>query len=266
MNRLTSSVIISTYNRPSYLERVVSGYLGQTLPPDEIIIADDGSTESTAAVISNFQKAARTPVRHVWHEDLGFRLAAIRNRAIAASSGDYLIFADDDAVPSAQFVEDHLRYAEKGFFIQGHRVMLGSAISSTFVMNEGYFMNVALLSVAGKAGNALNALRPPFPVIRRSQSLKAIRGCNMSFFRSDLIEVNGFNEDFTGWGKEDSELVVRLYRKGIWRKDLKFRACCFHLHHDNYDRGNLERNINLLEAAQKDNTIYCRNGVDKYLI
>ena len=86
----------------------------------------------------------------------------------------------------------------------------------------------------------------------------------MSLFRQDFLAVNGFNEDFVGWGKEDSELAVRLYKQGLLRKDLKFRACCFHLYHQHYSREDLDRNIALLEAAMQSTTVYCANGVDKY--
>jgi glycosyltransferase involved in cell wall biosynthesis len=265
MSGLKSSVIISTYNRPAYLERVLEGYLLQTTPPGEIIVADDGSTEETAALIRRFRAESAVDIRHVWHEDKGFRLAAIRNRAIAAGAGEYLIFADDDAVPSKRFVEDHLRFAEAHCFIQGHRVMLGKEISATFSVRDSGFASLLSPALRGRIGNVINALRPPAPLIKRSQDMKGIRGCNMSFYRADLLAVNGFNEDFVGWGKEDSELAVRLYRNGVWRKDLKFRACCFHLYHDNYGRDKLEHNIGLLEAARKDTLIYCANGVDKYL-
>jgi glycosyltransferase involved in cell wall biosynthesis len=260
-----ASVIISTYNRPSYLERVIEGYLRQSMSPFEIIIADDGSTDETTQRIAALQGSSPVKIRHVWHEDLGFRLAAIRNKAAAASTGEHLIFCDDDSIPSQRLVEDHLRYAEKNCFIQGHRVLLGDAISEVFRIGDGALPKLLQIATAGQAGNMINALRLPVPLIRKSKSMKGIRGCNISLFRSDFFAVNGFNEDFIGWGKEDSELVVRLYKRGLLRKDLKFRACCFHLYHTHYSSDKLERNIKLLEAAQNSDTVYCPNGLDKYL-
>ncbi|HTZ17984.1 MAG TPA: glycosyltransferase family 2 protein [Dissulfurispiraceae bacterium] len=262
---LRVSVIISTFNRPSYLERAVEGYLHQSMSPAEIIIADDGSTDETAQKIRALQASSPIEIRHVWHEDLGFRAAAIRNKAAAAGSGDYIIFSDDDSIPSHRLVEDHLKYAETGCFIQGHRVLLGEDISKTFRMDDGSLPNLLRLTVAGQASNVINAVRFPFPLVRKSTSMRGVRSCNMSLYRQDFLAVNGFNEDFVGWGKEDSELVVRLYKHGLLRKDLKFRACCFHLYHPHYSRDNLERNIRLLEAAQQDTTVYCTNGADKYL-
>jgi glycosyltransferase involved in cell wall biosynthesis len=259
------SVIISTYNRPEYLQRTIEGYLYQSQLPDEIVIADDGSTEETASLILSLSKNSPVKILHVWHEDKGFRLAKIRNKAIAKSSGAYLILCDDDSIPSHTMVEDHLKFSEKGYFIQGHRVLLGETISKDFTFKDISLMNLLYLRLKGQATNILNAFRLPLPLIKVSQSLKGIRGCNMSFFRKDIIAVNGFNEDFKGWGKEDSELVVRFYKYGLKRKDLKFRACCYHLYHKHYSKDNLKRNLALLEKAKSEKGYFCKNGIDKYL-
>lgn len=259
------SVVISTYNRPDYLTRVIEGYLSQTRLPDEIIIADDGSRDDTAAMVAALRAAANVPIVHVWHEDRGFRAARIRNKAVARSSGQYIILCDDDCIPAAALVEDHLRYSRQGCFIQGHRVLLGAGISDSFSLEDRSLLRLLDLARKGQANNIKNALRLPLPLVRISQSLRGIRSCNMSFYRNDFIAVNGFNEDFEGWGKEDSELAVRLYKYGLKRKDLKFRACCYHLFHPYYDRDNLERNIGLLEKAQVASGYFCSNGVDKYL-
>lgn len=258
------SVIISTYNRPHYLERTIEGYLHQTCPPDEIVVADDGSTINTARRVGEMAAISNISIRHVWHEDEGFRAAAIRNKAVAASAGEYLIFCDDDSIPSCFLVEDHLQYAERGHFIQGHRVLLAERTSEHFRQKNATSATLFLLALQGKAANVSNAFRLPVPLIRRSSSMRGIRSCNMSIFRKDFLAVNGFNEDFVGWGKEDSELAVRLYKNGLYRKDLKFRACCFHLYHKQYSRENLEQNVRLLRASV-DAPAFCANGVNKYL-
>ncbi len=258
------SVIISTYNRPHYLERTIEGYLHQTRLPDEIVVADDGSAEATALRIGEMTAMSSIAIKHVWHEDKGFRAAAIRNKAVAASSGEYLIFCDDDSIPSRALVADHLQYAESGHFIQGHRVLLGEHASQHFRQRDGTNSAFIWLALQGKAGNVTNAFRFPLPLIRRSLSMRGIRSCNMSLFRKDFLSVNGFNEDFVGWGKEDSELALRLYKHGLRRKDLKFRACCFHLHHKHFSRENLEKNVQRLQASVNE-PAFCPNGIDKHL-
>ena len=259
------SIVITTYNRPDYLRKVIEGYMNQTILPHEIVIADDGSTHETGLTIKRLQQSSNIKIFHVWHEHNGFRAATIRNKAIASSSGDYIIVSDDDSIPCRTLVEDHITHAEKGYFIQGHRVLLGKHISKEFTFWDISFKKLFLLYIKGEAKNILNAIQLPFPLIRISQSLKGIRSCNMSFFKNDFINVNGFNEDFIGWGKEDSELVVRFYKYGLKRKDIKFRANSYHLYHTHYDRSNLPKNVLLLRQSIGQKEYYCKNGVDKYL-
>lgn len=262
---MKSSVIVSTYNRPHYLERVIEGFLNQKILPTEIIVADDGSKDETGLLVRQYAGRSPVAIKHVWHPDEGFRAAAIRNRAAARSEGEYLIFTDDDCVPCSRFVEDHLSLAEHGCFIQGHRVLLGEHASDGFSFRKISVPGLFLMGLKKDASNVINAVRLPFPMIRKSESMRGIRSCNMSMFGKDFFSVNGFNEDFLGWGKEDSELVARLYKLGVKRKDVKFRACCFHLFHELYDRGNVDRNIALLQESIKKVEHYCKNGVDKYL-
>ncbi len=260
-----ASVIISTYNRPCYLRRVLEGYLQQSRLPAEIVVAEDGSGDETAGLLEDLRQHAAIPMLHIWQEDTGFRKARILNRAIAHSFGDYLILCDDDCIPIPTLVEDHLNCAEEGCFLQGHRVLLAPAISETFAFQDTQFFRAVSLGLRNQAQNVLNALRLPLVFARKSRSLRGIRGCNMSLFRKDFLAVNGFNEEFEGWGKEDSELVVRLYKYGLKRKDLRFQGSCYHLYHVSYSRENLERNLYLLERTQKETAYRCRKGIDQYL-
>lgn len=261
---MKASVVVTTYNNPDYLARVLEGFANQSRPPDEILIADDGSTDETSRTIKDMATGSPVRMTHIWHEDLGFRAARIRNRAIVASSGEYIILSDGDTIPSARLVEDHLRYAEKGHFIQGHRVLLGPEASRKFRFTDISATKLARLLLSGQAGNATNALRPPVPVVRRSTRRTGIRSCNMSFFRRDIFAVNGFNEDFEGWGREDSELAERFYKYGLRRKDVRFRCCCFHLYHSDFGRERLGENTRLLEETAGGGSHLCANGIDKY--
>lgn len=260
------AVIVTTYNRPDYLGRTLAGYLNQTHPPDEIVIADDGSTEETARLVTKIKQETAIDIRHVWQEDRGFRAARIRNKAVAHSRGEYIIPADDDSIPSPNLVLDHVKYAERGHFIQGHRVLLGPALSACFSRQDISPWRLVVYGLAGKAQNISNAFTMPWPLVVKSRKLSGIRSCNMSFFRSDFLAVNGFNQDFTGWGKEDSELVVRFYKYGLKRKDIRFRAASFHLHHAEFSRGNLLVNQELLAEAGKAEGYYCPNGINQFLM
>lgn len=256
------SVIMTTYNRPEALERVFDGLRGQTRLPDEVIVADDGSGPETAALLERFSETSPFPLHHVWHADEGFRAASIRNKAILKSVGNYILSLDGDCVPERHFIEDHGRLAKPGFFYQGRRMLVSQALSGTFAFNRAdtAWKKLKLL-ISGQIGNGHHMARLPWlpPII--STSLDGVMSCNMGFFRDDLIAVNGFNEDFKGWGREDSELAVRLFNYGLKRKSHPFMAICFHLWHPENDRSRLSDNDELLAAVKSATDYTCKNGI-----
>jgi glycosyltransferase involved in cell wall biosynthesis len=257
------SVIITTYNRPDALVRVLEGLSRQTQLPDEVVIADDGSGPNTAATIERCAGFSPFPLEHVWHPDRGFRVAAIRNQAIHRSTGDSIIFLDGDCVPERHFIQDHARLAERGFFYQGRRMLVSRKLSPTFtVCQADTFWQKMQLLVSGQIANRHHLMRLPWLPPRRSTSLNGVLGCNMGVFRDDLYAVNGFNEDFEGWGREDSELAVRLYHYGLKRKTHRFAAICFHLWHTQNDRKRLFTNDALLAQMMATKTSFCARGLN----
>ena len=263
-HRLTTSVLITTYNRPDTLIKVLEALCLQTRPADEIIVADDGSGPETLVMIRRFEKDFRRAIDHVRQEDRGFRAARIRNKAVNRSKGEYIILLDGDCIPSKHFVQDHLALAERKTFLQGKRILVGKEISDGFtVADTRKTLKLIRHALSGRLSNSHHLIRlPGFPALRnRNQS--GIRSCNMSFFREDLFAVNGFNEDFTGWGREDSELAVRFYRYGLKRKSHPFMAICFHLWHEQNSIENLKVNDAILENSARSKEYYCKNGLEK---
>ncbi|UCG59730.1 MAG: glycosyltransferase family 2 protein [Phycisphaerales bacterium] len=256
----TVAVIISTYNASEHLARVLDGYLAQSRPADELLVADDGSDWRTAKVVSEFASKARFPVSHVYQEDLGFRAAKIRNEAVKASSGEYLIFTDGDCVPHRRFVEDHVRIMRPGRFIQGKR-MLVSKRTSTCLTRAGS-LQLLKLCLKGEVSGCHHLVRLPGLTIR-NKGLRGIKSCNFAVYRKDFLAVNGFNEDFVGWGREDSELAVRLLKYGLTRRDAPFSAIVYHLWHKENPKDALSRNDTLLAKAVQSSDFYCRNGISK---
>lgn len=259
------SLIITTYNSPEQLEKVLDAVQAQRHLPDEVIIADDGSGGETRERVQTFEGRYPKSVSYMWQEDQGFRAARIRNLAIHQSTGAYIVLLDGDCVPSQHFVEDHLALAERGHFFQGKRVLVSQKRSPTFSCTlANSFKHLAGALIRGDLSHVHHLIRlPAFPA-RRSRSLDGIKSCNMGFFRDDIVAVNGFNEDFVGWGREDSELVVRFYRYGLWRKDHPFMAQCFHLWHPELDRGSLSTNDHLLKKAMASHEFFCKNGLDQH--
>lgn len=257
------SVIITTYESPHYLKKVLDGFLCQKNAPHEIIIADDGSGNDTAQVIKSFSENSPFPVLHVWQEHKGFRAAKNRNEAIKQSSGDYIILLDGDCVVNCDFISDHLSLLKKGFFIQGKRILINKNASLDFTSaHANSYALLVKLALEGKISNIHHLIRLPYFPAFKSRRLKGIKSCNMSFFKQDILAVNGFNEDFVGWGNEDSELACRLFKYGLMKKVHHFMTVCFHLWHPT-NKIVSEKNRQLLSESIASKEYYCENGIVK---
>ncbi|MBL7854505.1 MAG: glycosyltransferase [Cyclobacteriaceae bacterium] len=260
--KLRTSLIITTYNRPDALELVLLSVKNQVVLPEEVIIADDGSGQSTKAVISRYQADFPVPLIHCWHEDVGFRLSAIRNKAIALSREEYIIMIDGDMVLPKGFIRDHKRHAWKGQFIQGSRVLLLKEQTKTMLTGKKHTVSVFDSGIA----NRLNAIESSLFSLLFSHFRSGhtrVRGANLSFWRDDLFRVNGFNEDFQGWGREDSEFAVRMNNANIRRKHIKFAGFGYHLYHEENSRKMLSINDSILARTIALGLTRCDNGIVK---
>ena len=261
---MTCSLIITTYNWHEALELSLKSALTQMHLPDEIIIADDGSTVETKELIAKIAKESNIKIIHSWQEDKGFRLARSRNLAIAKSSSDYIIVIDGDMILDKNFIADHLVCAEKNVYIQGSRVLLDESLTKN-ILNNNTFLKPSIFSK--KIVNKQNMLYLPalrnFLCQSSNQQLRRIRGCNFSLFKEDILMVNGFNEAFNKWGREDSEFVQRLYNLGVKRKNLKFSGIQYHLYHKEGNSNSF--NDNLLNEAIEKKLTWCDNGLNKHL-
>ncbi len=258
------SLIITTYNRPDALEKVLDGLKLQTRMPAEIIIADDGSGRETEQAVEDGRQDMPVPMEHVWQDDQGFRAAGIRNKAIVKASGDYIILLDGDCIPGKHFIADHLKLAKPGYFYQGKRILVNKKASNRFTCRDANALSrLVALSLKRQIANRHHMIRIPFFPVLSSSKMSGIKSCNMGIFRKDLFAVNGFNENFKGWGREDSELVARLYKFGLKRKDHPFMAACFHLWHRENSRERLSYNDELLERGMTSGDFFTLNGLVK---
>jgi len=260
---LKVSVIVTTYNNPDALIRVLDGLSVQKRLPDEVIIADDGSGPETSEAIRNYNKKM-FHLEHIWQEDMGFRAAKIRNEAIKRSKGQYIVILDGDCIPDRHFISDHITLSEKGFFVQGKRVLVNKEASKRFSEKDANSARRLLaLALSGGLSNIHHTLRIPFMPSFKGLGLKGIKSCNMGIFREDLFAVNGFNERFREWGREDTELAVRLFRYGLKRKEHLFMAVCYHLWHPLYSRDALEHSENILKETLNADWYFCPDGIVK---
>ncbi len=212
--------------------------------------------------IKKISTAVSYPLLHVRHEDKGFRAAKIRNDAIRKSTGLYIVLLDGDCIPNRHFVKDHIRLARSGCFFQGKRVLVRKTMVEAFdwkYANAPQRLLKGMLS--GGLGNTHHLVRCAWFPPMGASGLSGTRSCNMGLFKSDLFAVNGFNEDFVGWGREDSELVARLYNYGLKRNVHPFMAICFHLWHAENSRERLGHNDELLRKAISSDDYYIPHGL-----
>ena len=262
---MTTTLLITSYYWPEALEVVLMSIENLTLMPDEIIIADDGSTRETEILIKKWQERLKTPIIHSWQEDLGFRAAASRNRAIAKATGELIIMIDGDLVLHPNFIKDHIAHAKPNQFTIGTRVLLKEEYSKKLIAEKNINFAVGSKSILANYKNTINNTLLSKIISYKTTSDKQVRSCNMACFKSDLIKVNGFNEDFIGWGREDTELVVRLLNAKITRKNIKFNANVLHIFHKENSKKMLPTNDLILENVVKEKLTRCENGLNNYL-
>lgn len=252
------ALLITTFNWPEALAAVLSSVRNQTVLPDEILIADDGSHLATTAFLAELSTQFQLPIRHIWQPDRGFRVSRARNLAIRKTDCNYLIMIDGDCLLPPNFVANHLKLRKKQIMVSGGRYLLDRQrtvriLSSTTPVPESFhelkFQSVPL-------GSFIRDLRPA--------AWKSVRTCNFAVHRDDILSVGGFDESYQGWGLEDSDLVLRLLGRGVNIRSGRLAVCVKHLHHPPAERGALEHNAvrlsSLIENVTKEKAYASHRG------
>ncbi|EAH4793882.1 glycosyltransferase [Campylobacter jejuni] len=256
----TCALIITTYNQKERLALVLDSVKNLEPLPDEVLIADDGSREDTAKLIQAYQKDFPCKLEHIWQEDEGFRAAASRNKAINASNSEYIILIDGDMILEKNFIGDHLNFASLKTILQGSRTILNKNESKELLSKNDFslafdkkgFKNQRNIFLA-KCVYKFSKLTKKF--FKKSQLVKGSKTCNMSFYKSDFEAIEGFNEKFIGWGREDSEFVARfLFNDGVFKR-LKFNALAYHIYHEENSKNMLEINHQIYLETIKNKKI-----------
>lgn len=272
VNDIPSSiaVIISTYNHPAWLEKVLWGYERQTFKDFEVIVADDGSGEPTRQLIERYMKTSPLSIRHVWQPDEGFQKSRILNKALLATEADYLIFTDQDCVPREDFVETHRMRARKGAFLSGGYYKLSMPVSlglTREAITSGKAFQLAWLRQQGqpitiKATKLVR--RPVFSALMNTltPTMATWNGCNSSGWRTDMIHVNGFNETMQ-YGGQDREFGERLINAGVKPIQIRYAAICLHLDHKRPYKTpeSLRKNKEIRLQTQKNRLIETPHGL-----
>ena len=266
------TVIIATYNKTDWLEKVLHGYANQTYKDFDVIVADDGSTEETKSLIDSFKKDYPVPLNHSWHEDKGYRRQKILNETIVMAQNEYILFTDGDCIPREDFVETHAKYAEKGYFLSGGYCKLSMEISEKitredietkkcfdvdWLKSKGELgsKNTLKLSVKNKLADFLDVVTP---------TGATFNNCNSSAWKSDLLDINGYDERMQ-YGGPDRELGERLINNGIKTKQIRYKAICLHLDHARgyKTKESLDRNLAIRAKTKKEAKTWTEFGIQK---
>lgn len=252
--------MVNTFNAPEALEKVLSGVNRQSTVPLEVLVADDGSEAPTAKLIDAWKRRLTFPLSHIWQRHEGFRRTHVLNQAILKAAGDYLVFLDGDCVPHPEFVADHAALAEQGHWVQARRCFVKERHVPEFDLER---ISVAGWVLGRRIEQGLKAFRTPWHQVRYDQDLRGVIGCNLGIWKSDLVAVNGYDESFTGWGREDSDLAARLFHLGRRRKFVRGRAVVFHLNHPVASRAQLESNQARLDETLTTKRIRAVRGIQE---
>ena len=266
------SVIISTYNKPQWLQKVIWGYATQSFTDFELVVADDGSTRETALLIKRLRQETGLDIKHVWHRDLGYRKCMIQNRAIVAATGDYLVFTDGDCIPREDFLAEHRRLAAPNMILSGGYVRLPAGISQ-----EIQVADITSRRVMDPRWLWRRGLRSPRDVWKSlwgkwtatlldhlTTTRATLNGCNASMAREAVVGVNGFDERMQ-YGALDRELGERLQNSGLKYKQVRHRAICLHLWHERpyMTAEGWQRNAEIRRTTRQSGSVWTSYGIQQ---
>lgn len=221
-------LIITTFNQPEALRAVLSSVCQQTRIPDQVIVVDDGSTYITRNIVRMYEK--ELPLTYCWQPDMNFRVSRSRNLGISKNRAEYLIFIDGDCLLPSDFIKQHLELSHPDKMIAGSRILL-SKTKTDKIFNS---LNDNFQQILG----GYKHYHIPLGFIRdlKKKDWELVRTCNVSLHTERVLSVYGFDENYVGWGLEDSDFVVRLIRTGCTIRSGRLAVCVNHLFHIENER------------------------------
>jgi glycosyltransferase involved in cell wall biosynthesis len=271
------SVIVPTYNRPQALKLSLLSLARQSMPPSEVLIADDGSTSATRDAVLEMQQTLKDafPIKHVWQDDIGFRKPKILNETVRQSTGDYLVFIDGDCMAHRHFLRAHAERSDPSAILSGKRVDLGRQLTEQ-LLHEGTVLNalnmrLLLDSRKGRSRKVEESIQIRNPLLRTLMHRDFIAddgvwGCNFSLSKNLFISINGCDEDFLDGSLEDNDLGIRVLNQGKQVRSVRGLAIVFHLWHPSswsFESDKYQHNLKKIMQRIENKEINCSNGIRK---
>ncbi|MDR1813898.1 MAG: glycosyltransferase [Tannerella sp.] len=253
------TLIIASYNRPLHLERTLYSVSRQTVLPEQIIVADDGSDLDIEGVITEYREGRlkRTRIDLVSQEHQGFRKCALLNKALRAAIGEYIIHTDGDMFLEKHFIEDHLRLAKPRRIVGGGRAKLNSSFGDISKFKGLTFSNIFHFS------RPLRLIRGFSVPYFHSRHVNAV-GNNMSYYKSDVLAVNGYDEDIVDTGGEDVDISMRMTNNGCELLRVSGKCIGYHLWHSYAYRGKgFKIGKSMRKSLAVSGKTYTENGFEK---
>jgi glycosyltransferase involved in cell wall biosynthesis len=262
------SIVVCTYQRPENLRRVLASIEGQKGVEGklEVVVADDGSTDETPDVVARFARETPFPVRFVTHPHRGFCPGRGRNEGVAASSAEYLLLLDGDCLLPPDRARIHLRRRKRGRVLIGDRICLSREVTQGItedIARRGDYQS--LVSWDERVRVAKYAIKSAWYGLTRHATKPRLTSNNVGIWRDDYLRVNGFDENYVGWGCEDDDFGNRLRRLGLRLKATVWQTGSFHLWHppDPTAPSRWEQGRNVEYFKRPFHLAQCGNGLVK---
>ena len=275
---MRTSVIVATYNRPRHLRLCIKSLAASSMRPSEVLIADDGSAAETVAAVSELQKSLGHlfPVVHVRQEHEGCRKQRVVNEAVRRSTGDYLFFTDGDCTVHRHCLQAHLERSDPRAILAGQRVQIGKELTEKY-LEQGTVVNALTLELfmdflARRSHHAQEAFVIRNGLLRnllRKERIKpetSVIGCNCSLSKQLFMDINGYDEDFLGFGDEDADLGIRVINQGGFIRSVRNLAIVFHHYHPGTWDMTTEKfkyNAAIKKRRIENKEAFCKNGINK---
>ena len=270
MDKYRATLIIGFYNQLDYLRRILAALERQSVQDFEVVIADDGSRAEVVSEIQQIASKGPLAIQHLWHEDKGFRKTRIFNKAVLASRSDYLIFIDGDCIPHRKFIEEHVNNREAKTVLAGRRANLSAKfihlMTEEFIrkggMEKGFERRILMDGIFGKSSHVIKGIFVSCAPLRSFLNRKdaGILGCNFSIHKSDLLDINGFDERYQAPAVgEDTDIEARLRWNGIKVKTVKNIAIQYHFDHPKLKRPKV--NLEIFQQVLREKKAFTPFGL-----